>query len=224
MKRIPHGLYATVFSVAALGLIVNMLLLVGALPLVFLLITTDPTKSWPLLAVALPLAAPALCGAFTAFREYGLGGLGPVRAFWQGVRAAGLRALGWGVAVTAVLVVLLVDVRALSGTEFAVVLVPLLLVLAVLVAAIGIVGLVAIAEVPGARFGEVLRSAAVLAVRRWWLTLATLVMLAVQFAVFTTAPALAIGITAAPVLYVAWSGSRYSLRPVLPAEPAPASV
>jgi hypothetical protein len=111
--------------------------------------------------------------------------------------------------------VLLVDVRALAASTAGVLVVPLLAVLCVLALGLGAVGLVVVAEAPRARLRDVLRASAYLAVRRWYLTAASLVACGVQLAVFTQAPALALGVTAAPVLYVAWANSRYTLRPVL---------
>lgn len=212
---VSHESWASLIGMIYLGLIVNLLLVVTSLPLVVLLVTTDPLYSWPALAVAAPLAAPGLAAAFRAFREHGAGGLGPIRAFVAGLRATWLRALLIGVAVTAVVVVLLVDVRMLSTTAVAVFTVPLLGVLALLAIAVGIVGLVAIAEVPIARLRDVLRASLYLSLRRWYLTAASLAALAAQVAVFATAPALGLGLTASAALFFAWTNSRFTLRPVL---------
>lgn len=219
MKRlnglISHETWASLIGMIYLGLIVNLLLVIACLPLVVLLVTTDPVYSWPLLAVAAPLAAPGLAAAFRAFREHGAGGLGPIRAFGAGLRDTWRRALLIGVAVTAIVVVLLVDVRMLSNTAVAVVTVPLLAVLALVAIAVGLVALAAIAEVPAARLRDVLRASLYLSLRRWYLTVASLSALAAQVAVFATAPALGLGLTASAALYFAWTNSRFTLRPVL---------
>ncbi|WP_460798883.1 hypothetical protein [Microbacterium sp. GXF0217] len=65
-------------------------------------------------------------------------------------------------------------------------------------------------EIPDARTRDVLRSSTVLAVRRWPLTLASFAVIAVQAAAVTVAPAIAIGLTAAPCLYIVWAGGRYA--------------
>jgi uncharacterized membrane protein YesL len=117
--------------------------------------------------------------------------------------------------VTAIIVVLLVDVRMLSNTAAAVVTVPLLAVLALLVVAVGLVALVAVAEVPTARLRDVVRASLYLSLRRWYLTAASLVVLGLQAAVFAAAPALGLGLTASAALYLAWTNSRFTLRPVL---------
>ncbi|MGU3644526.1 ferredoxin-NADPH reductase [Microbacterium sp. C23T] len=212
---VSHETWASLIGMIYLGLIVNLLLVVSSLPLVVLLVTTDPLYSWPLLAIAAPLAAPGLAAAFRAFREHGEGGRGPIRAFFAGLRATWRRALLIGAAVAAVIVVLLVDVRMLSNTAVAVFTVPLLGVLALLAIAVGLVALVAIAEVPAARLRDVLRASLYLSLRRWYLTAASLAALAAQVAVFATAPALGLGLTASAALFFAWTNSRFTLRPVL---------
>ncbi|WP_106815530.1 ferredoxin-NADPH reductase [Microbacterium timonense] len=212
---VSHETWASLIGMIYLGLIVNLLLVVACLPLVVLLVTTDPMYSWPLLAVALPLAAPGLVGAFRAFREHSDGGRGPIRAFVAGLRDTWWRALLLGAAVTAIIVVLLVDVRMLSNTAAAVVTVPLLAVLALLVVAVGLVAFVAVAEVPTARLRDVVRASLYLSLRRWYLTAASLVVLGLQAAVFAAAPALGLGLTASAALYLAWTNSRFTLRPVL---------
>ncbi len=219
---VSHETWASLIGMIYLGLIVNLLLVGTSLPLVVLLVTTDPLYSWPLLAVAAALAAPGLAAAFRAFREHGDGELGPIRAFVAGLRATWRRALLIGAAVTAVVVVLLVDVRMLSNSAVAVFTVPLLGVLALLAIAVGLVALVAIAEVPAARLRDVLRASLHLSLRRWYLTAASLAALAAQVAVFATAPALGLGLTASAALFFAWTNSRFTLRPVLDLDETPA--
>lgn len=217
---VPHETWASLIGMIYLALIVNLLLVVACLPLVVLLVTTDPAYSWPLLALAAPLAAPGVAAAFRAFREYGAlsrtgTGLGPVRAFAAGLRETWWRSLLIGAAVSAIVVVLLVDVRMLSSTAVAVVTVPLLGVLALVAIAAGLVALVAVAEMPTARLRDVVRASLYLSLRRWHLTAVSLAALAAQAAVFAAAPALAAGLTASAALFFAWSNSRYTLRPVL---------
>jgi uncharacterized membrane protein YesL len=216
---VSHETWASLIGMIYLALIVNLLLVVACLPMVVLLVTTDPAYSWPLLAVAAPFAAPGIAAAFRAFREHDSArtgaGLGPIRAFFAGLRDTWRRALLIGAAVTAVIVVLLVDVRMLSNTAAAVITVPLLGVLALVAIAAGLVALVAIAEVPTARLRDVVRASLYLSLRRWYLTAVSLAALAAQVAVFATAPALGLGLTASAALFFAWTNSRYTLRPVL---------
>lgn len=215
MKNISHEAWATILGVVYLGLMGNFLVLVAALPLVVLLMTTDPALSWPLLALAAPLAAPALTAAFTAFREFGRGDAQVVRVFLRGWRATWRKAMLVGVIGSAAVVVLLVDVRAVAAMAAAVVVVPVLALLTLITVATTVVALVAIAEAPTARMRDIVKAALYLSVRRWYLTALSFAVLGVQFALFTTMPAIAIGLTCAPALYVVWANSRYTLRPVL---------
>lgn len=224
MKRlVSHDTWAAMIGMLYLGLIVNLLLLVSSLPLVVLLIATDPMLSWPLLALAAPLCAPGVAAAFRAFREPGEGARGPLRAFRAGLRDTWRRALLIGIAVVAVVAVLLVDVKMLASSSAAVFTVPLLGVLAVLAVAVGVLALVAIAEVPGAPLRDVLRASAVLGVRRWYLTAASLVALVVQVGLFAAAPAIGLGISASAILFFVWTNSRFTLRPVLDLDEAVAA-
>jgi len=215
MTRISHDTWATILGVVYLGLMVNFLVLVAAAPLVVLLITTDPALSWPLLALAVPLVAPALTGAFTAFREFGRGEPQVVRSFLRGWKATWRKGMLIGAAAAASVVVLLVDVRAVAALPASVVVVPVLALLTVIAVATALVALVALAEAPQARLRDMLKAALYLSVRRWYLTALSFAVLGVQFALFTTMPAIAIGLTCAPALYVAWANSRHTLRPVL---------
>jgi uncharacterized membrane protein YesL len=217
MRRISHGFASTVFDVVYLGLVTNLMLALACLPLLVLAIGTDPAETWPYLAAAAALAAPGCSAAFTVFHEHGRNGAGPVRAFLRGYRATWRKALAIGGTTAVLLVVLLVDVRALAASALGVVIVPLLLVLSVLTLASGMLSLVAIAEVPIARLRDVLRAAVLFGVRRWHLSLVSLLIGAVQIAVFVNLPAIAGGVTAAAALYLIWANCRYTLRSVLPA-------
>jgi uncharacterized membrane protein YesL len=218
MKSISHDTWATIVGVVYLGLMVNLLVLVTAAPLVVLLVTTDPALSWPLLALAAPLAAPALTGAFTAFREFGGGESQVVRSFLRGWKATARKGMLIGALAAAFVVVLLVDVRAVAESPASVMIVPVLALLTAIVVPTALVALVGLAEAPGARMRDIVKAALYLCVRRWYLTALSLVVLGVQFGLFTTMPAIAIGLTCAPALYVAWANSRYTLRPVLDPE------
>ncbi|WP_407359201.1 DUF624 domain-containing protein [Microbacterium sp. LTA6] len=218
MKRISHDTWATILGVVYLGLMSNFLVLLTAAPLVVLLITTDPVLSWPLLALAVPLAAPALTGAFAAFREFGRGEPQVVRSFFRGWKATWRKGMLIGAAAAASVVVLLVDVRAVAALPASVVVVPVLALLTVVAVATALVALAALAEAPQARLRDILKAALYLSVRRWYLTALSFAVLGVQLALFTTMPAIAIGLTCAPALYVAWANSRHTLRPVLDLE------
>ncbi|MGV8978379.1 MAG: DUF624 domain-containing protein [Cellulomonas sp.] len=217
MRRISHSTYETVFSAVFVGLMTNLLLVVGCLPLLVVLITTDTALSWPLVALLVPLSTPAVGAAFAVFAAYSADPtIRVVRTFAQAWRAGFRRAAALGALATGTLVVLGVDARGAWGRPAGVWAVPVLAVLIVLVVATTLLGLVALAEVPRARLRDVLGRSAVLALRRWYLTLASLFILALLLSLLAVKPALALGLAAAPLLYVVWANSRYSLRTVLP--------
>jgi uncharacterized membrane protein YesL len=222
MKRISHGTYTMIAGVVYLALITNVLLVVSCLPLVLLLVTTDPELSWPMLAAAAPLCAPGLAAAFAAFREFGRGGVTPARTFLSAWRVTWRKALGLGAAVTAIVVVFLADIRFFSDSALAIVIVPAVGVLTALVLSTGLLSLVALSEEPRARLRDVVKASMYLGVRRWHLTVVSLAVLGTQAVLFTALPAVALGLTAAPALYLAWANSRYTLLPVLEVDEAPA--
>lgn len=218
VRRFNHESYATIFSVVYLGLVTNALLVVALLPLLAVLAVTDPAQSWPLLAALVPpLVTPALAAAFTVFSSYSKDStIGVIRTFVAAWRATYRRALALGAAVTGAVVVLAVDIVWARGTALGGVAVPVLAVLALLAVATGLLGLATVAEAPAARLRDVLRVSVYFAVRRWYLTAVSFVAVGLLLAAFAAKPAFALGLAAAPLLYVAWANSRYSLRPVLP--------
>ncbi|TDX81617.1 putative membrane protein YesL [Rathayibacter sp. PhB151] len=218
MRRIPNGLYASLFGVAYLILVTNVLLLVACLPLVLLLVTTDPVLSWPLLAVALPLCAPALMGAAAVFSAHSRGETAVVRTFWRAWRASWRRPVRLLAAATAVVVLVLVDVRFLAPTQIGVVVIPFLAVIALLVVGCVPVALVALAEAGTSTLRQAVKAAVFLAARRWHLSVVSLLVLAFQAYLFTASPALALGVSAAPALYLVWANARFTLRPALAAD------
>jgi hypothetical protein len=217
--RIRHETLATVFDTVYLALVTNLLLAVACLPLAAVLLLTDPARSWPLVALVAPLCAPGLCAAFAVFAAHGTSG-GVARTFvaaWRGtLRPAVLTAA----AAAAALVVLGVDVRAAWARPVGAVVIPVLAVGMALVAATTVLMLVAIAERPAIRLRDAARAGLYLAVRRWYLTLASLAVLALLETFLASRPALAAGLAATPLLYVVWSNSRFTLAAVLgPTEP-----
>ena len=215
MKRIPHSALADITAVVFHGLITNVLLVVSMFPLVFLLVATDPARSWLLIAAVAPFSAPALSAAFASFTTPTAGIRDSVQSFIGGWRATWRKALALGALATVAAVVLLVDVRFFTATPYAVVAVPFIGVALAITAAILLVSLVALSESPEARLRDLLRASTYLGVRRWYLTVVSLLVLAAHAALFTTHPAIALGLTAAPALYVTWANSRHILRPVM---------
>ncbi|BCB83254.1 ferredoxin-NADPH reductase [Phytohabitans suffuscus] len=218
--RPRHDTIAAIFDAVHVALVSNMLLALGCTPLVLLAFTTDPARAWPLYALAAPLCAPGLCGVFAVMSAYSAGETGGVpRRFGRTWAATARPAMLWAAATTAALVVLAVDAAAAWGHRVGALALPILAMLALLTAATGLLGLVTIAERPTARLRDVARACAYLAVRRWYLTGASLLVLALLAQLFVARPALALGLAAAPLLYVVWANSRFSLRAALDPRP-----
>jgi uncharacterized membrane protein YesL len=223
IRSVRHDTWAGIVSMVYLVMMVNLSLVLAALPLVALLITTDPVSSWPLLAVAAPLAAPAVGATPATFTAYGRGENRIARTFWGAWRAGWLKSAALGAMGAAIAVVVLVDFKAVAGSEIAPAVVPLLAVILLVTAVVSMLGLVALGQEPGARLRDVIKASLYLGLRRWYLTLLSFVAIGTQVALFTTMPAIALGITAAPAFYVVWANSRHSLLPVLTTDPADGS-
>ncbi|MCW4457128.1 DUF624 domain-containing protein [Microbacterium sp. MPKO10] len=215
LKRIPRSFYATLFGTAFLVMGVNALVAALSLPFLVVLMTTDPSLSWPLLAVTAPLCAPALTAAFAVFRQHKEGETQVVTPFFRALRATWRRSLIIGGLVSAAVVVAVADVFVLAPTRFGMAVAPVLIVIALLALATGTVALVATSEAATASLRQVLLVSVTLAVRRWYLTLASLAVVAIQAGIVVAAPAWGIGLTSAACLYVVWAGSRYTVQPAL---------
>lgn len=221
--RLRHDTYRAVFDGVYVALVTNLLLLAGCAPMVVAMLTTGTARAWPLYALLAPLCAPGVCGVFAVMAEFSAGRADAVLATYvRAWRASARRALLWGAAASAALVVLGVDARAAWGQRVGALVLPVLAVLVVLTVATTLLGLVTIAERPAARLRDVARACAYLAVRRWPLTAASLLVLALLAQLVALRPALALGLAAAPMLYVVWANSRFSLRAALD-PPGPAT-
>ena len=215
MKRIPHSVYSTLFGVVHLALGVNIALAVVALPLIVLLVTTDPSLSWPLVALAAVPAGMGIAAAFGTFRAHADGEQSVIRMFFRQLGSLWRRSLVLSAIVVAIAVVAAVDVFVRVPTGVGGLVAPRLGGVAVRGVGPGIVGMVALTEDPRARIADVLRISLIICVRRWPFTLVSFAAIAVQAAVIVQAPALGIGLTSAACLYVVWAGARYALRPAL---------
>lgn len=215
--RIRHETLGAIFDLFYAALMTNLLLVIGCLPLVVALVTTDPARSWPLLAAVAPLCAPGVCAVFAV-----LSGVSAERStsvlttFGRAWRASWRPATALGALTSGLLVVLGVDIRAAWGRPVGAVAIPVLVVGMVLVVSTALLTAVLIAERPSVRLRSALRACLYLAVRRWYLTALSLAVLALLQTLVASRPAVALGLAAAPLLYVVWANSRFSLRAVVP--------
>ncbi|GAB3261326.1 DUF624 domain-containing protein [Kineosporia babensis] len=211
-----HETWAYVIGTVWVFLGTSFLFGLATLPFLTVVISTNPVHSWPLLALLAPLGAPATVAASAVFRSFTDDGNTTVLAtFGRGWRRALRPALRTGAMASAAWVVLAVDVYALSGTLLGAVTLPLLAVLALLVLVVTLHVLVALAERPDLRVRHLARASVYLALRRWYLTAFSLVVLALLATLVAARPALGLGLALAPLLYVVWAGCRFTLRPIL---------
>jgi uncharacterized membrane protein YesL len=216
-RLVTQEMFETVLGTVYAGLVTNTLLAVTCLPLVVLLVSTDPSTSWPALALLAPTMAPAFVAAAAVFAELSSDGTTTaIRTFVRAYARHWRRALAIGTLATVALVVLAVDAVAVWGLQVGAVAIPVLVMLGVLVGVTTAVALVAVVELPGTRLRDLLRVSLYAAVRRWYLSAFSLVVLATLAGLLAARPAAALGLAAAPLLYVVWSGSRFALRAVLP--------
>jgi uncharacterized membrane protein YesL len=214
--RIRHETLGAIFDIVYVALMTNLLLVVGCLPLVAGLLVTDPARSWPLLALVAPSCAPGLCAVFAVLSAFSTGrSTSVLSTFGWTWRASWRRATALGSVATAALVVLGVDARAAWGRPVGAIAIPVLVVAMVLVVSTSLLALVVLAERPAARLRDVLRGCLYLAARRWYLTVLSLAVLALLEALLASRPAIALGLAAAPLLYVVWANSRFTLRAAL---------
>jgi uncharacterized membrane protein YesL len=216
-RWISHDTLGTALDTAYRVLVTNLLLVVGNAPFTVVLVATDLRRTWPLLVALAPLGFPALVAACAVFADKHEGVLRTFAGAW---RASLGRALGLGALCTGLLTVLVVDVRFLFGTTAGAVAIPVLAVAVLLVAVAVPHAVVGLAQAPDARLRDLLFWSAYLGLRRWYLTAASLVVLALLAAFVLSRPALGLGVAAAPLLYAVWANCRYALRPAFDAPPA----
>ena len=223
--RFKPELFLAVTTTVYAALVSNLLLVVGCAPLVLGLLVTDPARSWPLLALVAPLCAPAIVGVFAVMTSVGAAGgftaggaggaMAVLRIFGRAWRASFRPAIALGALTAVALVVLGVDVAWAWGRTIGAAAIPVLVTLMALVVSTATLALVILAERPAVRLRDALRASLYLAVRRWYFTGVSLVVLLLLVQVIAVRPALGLGLVATPLLYVVWAGSRYSLRPAL---------
>jgi uncharacterized membrane protein YesL len=215
--RLRPETFTAITGMIYAALLSNLLLVVGCAPLVVGLLVTDPARSWPLLALVTPLCGPALVGVFAVMAGSGRtsGPVAVLRTFASAWRASFRRAFALGALATMAVVVLSVDIAWAWGRTIGAAAIPVLVTLIVLAVATALHTLVVLAERPRVRLRDAARASVYLAVRRWYFTGVSLVVLVLLVQVVAEKPALGLGILATPLLYVVWAGSRYALRPAL---------
>lgn len=221
--RLDHP-FLKISGVLYLGLMTNVLIAATALPLLIVLMTTDPRHTWPAVAVCAVLAVPALPAAFKVFALHSDEGERAVvrpffRAWWGNLR----RSLLIGAMLVGAVTVLAVDIvwvmrhDAATGSQVGAIAVPIFAILIVLSLFAGLGALVGILERPDASLFRLLKAALYLMLRRWYLALVSLACGGVFVLILAERPALGMGVVATPLLYLVWANTRHTLKPILPA-------
>lgn len=206
-SRVP---YEAIFSTVYAGLRINLCLLAAVLPvLVALAVAGSPLSAWPFFVALSALCGPAVTAAFAVFEVMAEEPQHLVRAFWWAYRAGFGRSLATAGAAAGAVIVLGVDLRMAVGGRFGAV-TPLL---AVLIALVVIVTTTVLAAGRRLTRREVV-AAAYLSVRKWYLSVANLVVLGVLLAAVIAKPAFGLFLLPAPVLYVVWANARHVLSPL----------
>ena len=206
-SRVP---YEAIFSTVYAGLRINLCLLAAVLPLVVALaLGGSPLSAWPFFVALSVFCGPAVGAAFAVFGDVAEDPQHLVRRFWSAYRTGFARSAATAGVAAGAVIVLGVDLQMAVGTRLGAV-TP---VLAVLIGLVVIVSTTVLAA--GRRLSRrELVVAAYLSLRRWYLSLANVVVLGVLLAAVVAKPAVGLFLLPAPVLYVVWANARHVLSPL----------
>jgi hypothetical protein len=202
-----RGFYTAYISIGNMvytAFVANLLLTIANLPLIFLVVATDMRTTWLLILMLTPLLT--VDGSVDVARGF-------VRGWATYARPAGAT----GGLVSIGLFVLVVDVIAVWGMPYGAAAIPLFVTLMALLVStalhvlVGIVG-----DVEARSLLALWRACLYFSVRRWYLTVISIVALSLLVAFTYAMPAWGAGLAASPVLYVAWTNSRQALLPIAP--------
>jgi hypothetical protein len=204
----------TIFGYAYALLMVNVLLVVFNLPLaIMLFVTVDSLQSWPFFLLLSLTLAPSLVGAFGVFhtmREESRPR--PFAAFWQAYRRRGARAFVIGIATALIVAFVLLDGTIAAGTIWAPLLGPLFAVLAVGSVAVALFALAGLAVFERASLKAIVKAALYLAVRRWYFSVVSLVMVGLIGAAVLLQPVLGAALVPGILLYAVFANAQYSFH------------
>ena len=225
-RRVSHETYGQAFATVYVFVATNFLLVVACLPLLLpLAVVADPLASWPFFVVMSTILAPAYAASCEVFAEFSKDGSARVvRTFAAAWVRTARKALVIGAVVALSITVLGIDLVAAQNHSLGALTAPVFVVLGMLVVGAAPLALTALAENPGATLRVLALPSVYLAIRRWYLTLVSLLALAVLAVVVVAKPALGLFLLSAPMLYVVWANSRYCLvagHSVVPVRPSP---
>lgn len=214
----------------------NIILSVGAVPLLLLLLLADdPFSAPPALLAAVHLAMPIVTVAFCAFRDSPAFRIGPATSersgedsWWRSypdhsllrpamhvLRRTALRTLGVTAVPMGLAVILVVDAEWALGHEMGFVLAPAFLLGAALAFLSAFTAAALVSERAEASWHVLLRIAAYATLRSWPLSLLSLAVAAGAVMGLMWQPLLCWVLVSSLALYVIWAGSRWSILPAM---------
>jgi len=192
-------------------LVLNLGLAVGGLPLIGGLALVSRPWDYPVFFVVLSWClGPALAAAFGYLAAADDHDRASVAEFVRAYRRHALPAAGRWAATTALLGILVTDIVLLHDSPAGAVLVPMLAILAVLVLSTGLMSLALLTLRPELPLWRGLATAAVVAARRWPLSLLSLGVLGVAAVVVNQAPLLGLATVPGCAVILTWANSRIS--------------
>lgn len=227
MSKVGHETLGNIFTFVYAFLATNMLLALANAPLVFFLaVVANPAASWPFFLALSVTVLPSLAGAFAVFAAIqGASGKDaqPFKTFFLAY-GRGLRtSVPTSLVAVGIVGILLADVAFLGASKTGALLVPLLVVMAVLAVVTAVATIAGAVMLPQARLRDLVRAALFLAVKRWYLSLAAIVLLGLIAALTLVQPVMGIALAPAPLLFVVWSNASFAISAALAAPSASAT-
>jgi uncharacterized membrane protein YesL len=210
--------FGSIFGFVYTFLAGNFLLAAANAPLLAALaLVEDPLAAWPFFLALSVTVVPSLAGVFSAFRALGDDGTAvkPVAAFLRGYRRSFRRTAPLGLAAAAALMFLFVDLAIVQAMPAAAVLAPLIAVAAAAAACITVTVTAGLVLLPEARLKSLAKAAVYLSVRRWYLSLALLALIAIILGAVLVQPVLGVALAPAPLLFVIWSNTSWAYSTAL---------
>jgi hypothetical protein len=204
-----------IFGYVYTGLAVNLSMVVANAPLAAAVaLVREPAMAWPFFLLLSPTLAPSVAAAFAAFEALGRGEPSPFAAFWRGWVRSLKPALGVGVALGALVLLVGLDLATTAGTPAGALLAPVLVLAVALGVAMSLLvlsGLASRERPEDAPLGALVRASVYLALRRAPISLLSLAAVAGACVFVLAQPVLGALLGVAPLLFVAFGNSRATL-------------
>jgi len=219
--RIPSPGFETfggIFGFIYTFLAGNVMMALANAPLVLCLaLVADPVAAWPFFLALSVTVPPSLSGLFASFQALNDDGAAakPVASFLRGYRRGFRRAAPVGLAAVALLLFLGVDLAIVQSIPAAAILVPVIVVAAAITVSVAAMAVAGVVILPDAGLKNLLKASLYLAVQRWYLSLAMLVLLGIIASAALLQPVLGVALAPAPLLFVVWSNAAFAFSTAL---------